>query len=110
MSIKVNAFVDEGIAPLVAALSGIEGLVTLESCERGDDGLADVYFSYGAYVDWRELGAMLESLAGKLRELNICCGFSLTLEWFGSNDQPRARLSVKPEHAAEIADLIERSF
>ena len=33
VTVKVNAWVDEGIADLVAALSEVEGLVTLESCQ-----------------------------------------------------------------------------
>ena len=32
---KVNAKCDEGIAPLVSALNGINGIITLDSCESG---------------------------------------------------------------------------
>jgi hypothetical protein len=32
--VKLNAWVDEGIADLVAALSQVDGLVTLESLPR----------------------------------------------------------------------------
>jgi hypothetical protein len=42
--IKVNAWVDEGIADLVRALSDVPGLVTMESCQGGDGQDAFVIF------------------------------------------------------------------
>jgi hypothetical protein len=103
--VKVNAFVDEGVAPLVLALNSIEGVITLDSCERDVvSGEASVYFQYG--TGWQELGNLVEALARALRSLNLCCGFSASLEWFGSNDRPRAHLSVKPEHVADVAAAI----
>ena len=55
--VKVNAPVDEGIAPLVAALSSIDGLVTMESCQ-GDPPERDAFvvFRLGS---WRECGEFL---------------------------------------------------
>ena len=43
--IKVNAYVDEGIAPLVEALNGFLGVVTLDSCEGSGDSHAYVHFA-----------------------------------------------------------------
>jgi len=55
--VKVNAWVDEGIADLVSALSQFDGLVTLESCQGdADDHRAFVIFEYG---DWRSIGELL---------------------------------------------------
>jgi hypothetical protein len=55
--VKVNAWVDMGIADLVTALSAIEGLVTLESCQGNPDGSdAFVVFRYG---DWKQCGDLL---------------------------------------------------
>lgn len=99
--IKVNAFVDEGIAPLVLALNSIDGVITFDSCERGVSGEAYVYFTYGR--SWRDLGKLLENTAAILRNLDLCCGFSVALEWFGSNEQPRALLTLRPEHVADVA-------
>jgi hypothetical protein len=42
--VKVTAWVDEGIAPLVTALSDVPGVLTLDSCQEGQDGLARVTF------------------------------------------------------------------
>lgn len=53
---KVNALVDEGIADLVAALSGVPGLVATESCQGGDGQDAYVHFRMR---DWREVGEFL---------------------------------------------------
>ena len=55
--VKVNAWVDEGIADLVSALSEIEGLVTLESCQ-GDAGEHDAFVVF-RYGDWRQRGELL---------------------------------------------------
>jgi hypothetical protein len=105
VQVKVNAFVDEYVAPLVIALNSIDGLVTLDSCEEdAGTGEASVYFTYGS--GWQEMGNLIEVLARLIRGLNLCCGFSLCLEWFGSNDQPRAHLSLRREHVADVARVI----
>jgi len=52
--VKVNAWVDEGIADLVAALSELEGLITLESCQ-GDVGRHDAFVIF-RYGDWHQCG------------------------------------------------------
>jgi hypothetical protein len=105
VQVKVNAFVDEGIARLVVALNTIDGVVTLDSCEEdAGTGEASVYFTYG--TGWRQLGALIEAIARLLRGLNLCCGFSVSLEWFGGNDQPRAHLSLRREHVADVARVI----
>jgi hypothetical protein len=55
--VKVNAWVDKGVADLVSALSEVEGLVTLESCQGGDEcGSAFVIFEYG---NWRQTAEFL---------------------------------------------------
>lgn len=55
--VKVNAWVDEGIADLVSALSEIEGLITLESCQ-GDEGERDAFLIF-RYGDWQQCGHFL---------------------------------------------------
>jgi hypothetical protein len=55
--VKVNAWVDEGIAGLVTALSEFEGLVTLETCQgHVEERDAFVVFRYG---DWQRCGELL---------------------------------------------------
>jgi len=102
--VKVNAQVDKGIAPLVEALNGFDGVITLDSCERGVTGASYVFFLYGS--GWRELGRFPDWLSVRLRALDLCCGYSLRLEWFGSNEQPRAQLVLQPEYIDALAAAI----
>jgi hypothetical protein len=105
VQVKVNALVDEGIAALVIALNSIDGVITLDSCEEdAGTGEASVYFTYG--IDWRELEVLVGAIARSVRSLNLCCGFCVSVEWFGSNDQPRAHLSLRREHVADVARVI----
>ena len=104
---KVNALVDEGIAPLVEALNQLDGVITLDSCQASppaNAGEAYVYFTYPG--DWMNLARFLSDLSEHLRSLKLCCGYSVRLEWFGSNDQPRAQLVVHPEHVGDIASAL----
>lgn len=105
VQVKVNAFVDEGVAPLVVALNAIDGVVTLDSCEEdAGTGEASVYFRYGS--SWQDLGALVKTIAELIQGIDLCCGVSVCLEWFGNNDQPRAHLSVRREHVADVARVI----
>lgn len=45
--VKTNSHVDRGIAGIVMALSSMEGLETLQSCQESHNGDAYVYFWYG---------------------------------------------------------------
>ncbi len=81
--VKVNAPVDEGVAPLVSALSEIDNLVTMESCE-GERASKDAFvvFHLGS---WREcgeflFGLLLPAMPDALRE-----SVSLRLEAYDTN-------------------------
>ena len=102
--LKVNAQCDEGIAQVVSALNEIKGVLTVDSCQDGAWG-AYVFFSYGD--TWQELASLLQELSTGLSDLGLPVGFTLSMEWLGSNDRPRARLSMKPEHAVYVASGIE---
>lgn len=107
IAIKVTAFVDEGIAPLVLALNEIPDLVTLESCEAsGPMQEAWVCFEYG--TGWTDLAELLQRISGFLADPGLACGYVMRLEWTGSNDRPRAQIMCAPEHVAVVADGIRR--
>lgn len=55
--VKVNALVQEGIAPLVAAISEIPGLIILES-NQGDPGKRPAHLAF-RLGDWRQTGELL---------------------------------------------------
>ncbi|MGC2423320.1 MAG: hypothetical protein WA666_03085 [Nitrospirota bacterium] len=106
--VKVKAWVDERVAPLVEALSKINGLMTFESCEEWTPNEAVVLFTFGASTKKEKLVSFCGKLSEILRDLD--CGVVISLEWRGSNDQPWGRLAVTPDHITDIARTIERSF
>ena len=53
--VKVNAEVDKGMARIVAALSSIDGLRTLQSCEHSQDGESYLHFWYGSWEQTADL-------------------------------------------------------
>src|ERR1700683_5790255 len=80
--VKVNAKVDVGIAPVIAALSEFEGLETVESCEGYSDGpSAFVMFRYG---DWRQCGALLFERLLAAMDPNLRADVSLSVIGLGT--------------------------
>ena len=86
--IKVNAWVDSGIAPLVVALNEFDQVETVDSCEGYDD-QPYVYFRCRnaketcdfVYWLWGSLGTHLDSSSD----------YRLSLEWMGT-EEPMARI------------------
>jgi len=102
--VKVNAECDEGIAQLVLALNEIDGLITLDSCQQGVMGEAYVFFTYGK--TWQALAGFLQTMSSELSELHLDFGYTLRIEWFGSNEWPRAQIVVLPEYVTTLAESI----
>lgn len=103
--VKVNAWVDRRIAPLVLALNKIDGVLTLDSCEQGPLGRAFVFLTYGQ--DWKELATLIQEISNLLSN-SLPCPYSMHLEWLGSNITPRAQVLVGPNHAAVLAAAVTR--
>jgi hypothetical protein len=100
--LKVNAYVDEGVLPLVAALNEFPNIITLSSCEGDGQQKAFVAFAV-ANADWKETGDFLAYLSSKLREVPGLCdesAFSLSLDWYAGGDTPSAYIRV-PRHCVE---------
>ena len=92
--VKVNAYVDEGIAPLVEALNGFLGVVTLDSCEGSGDSHAYVHFairgdSTGTFSFVQHLSA------GLGRQLPSSSEYSVYIEWGDEAERPIGRIIVK---------------
>ncbi len=101
--VKVNAWVDEGIADLVSALSELDGLVTLESCQ-GDVGEREAFviFQYG---DWLQCG---EFLFGKIlpnMSPDLRVAVSLKLQAY-DNDTASGFISIEPSAVPNFVDCI----
>lgn len=77
--VKVNAWVDERIAPVVEALNAFPMVETFSSCQ-GD---GHIYFHVRGEKE--SLFRFVDRLALNLAEevQNNCCGFKLRLEWLG---------------------------
>lgn len=76
---KVNAHVDEGVAPLVEALSRFRGVRTLESCQGNGNG-ASVWFVCGEDGKWRTI-EFAEFLGPKLWQMACSCEARATVQW-----------------------------
>jgi hypothetical protein len=103
--VRVNAPVDEGIAPLVVALSEISGLVTMESCQ-GHDGQQDAFvvFHMG---DWRTCGKslfdqLLTSMSHDLRS-----DVSLRLEAYDTQFA-RGWITLNPAAIESLSECVKR--
>ena len=88
--VKVTAWVDEGVAPLVVALNDFDRVLTVGSCE-GDE-------ATGAYVLFRFVGDRQEAtdFAAGLGEALSPHQFPYLLqaEWRPGEDEPLLALSV----------------
>lgn len=105
--VKVNACVDEKIAPLVEALNSIEGIVTIESCQEWFPDEACVLFYNGLNPsDWNMLGEVCFKISTLIREHAPDSGCITSLEWRGSNSQPWGRLAVNPDYINDAACAI----
>ena len=102
VNIKVNAGCDKDIAPLVEVLNEIEGCITLDSCQEGVLGEAYIFFTYGN--TWQELALLLQTISSEVSRIRLDCGYSLRLEWLGSNERPRAQIVLLPEHVVTVTD------
>jgi hypothetical protein len=101
---RVNACVDEGIAPLIEALSSIDGLETIESCQGNPEASqsAFVVFRLG---DWRRCaellyGELLPAMAPDLR-----AAVSLRLEAYDT-DTARAWIVLDPSAIPQMRDCV----
>ncbi|KKN17100.1 hypothetical protein LCGC14_0969320 [marine sediment metagenome] len=106
--IKVNTFVDEGIAPVVQVLNDIEGISTFSSCEgiKGKEH-AHVYFDFGQYPPkhWQTLGKLAAKLA-KVLSTNEMYDTDVCLEWTGDKDNPFIAIEFKPQDTLQIARIL----
>jgi hypothetical protein len=101
--VKVNAWVDEGIADLVSALSELDGLLTLESCQ-GDIGEREAFviFQYG---DWKQCGHLLFGRILPAMSPDMRAAVSLKLQAF-DNDTASGFISIEPSAVPSFVDFV----
>jgi hypothetical protein len=104
--VKVNAYVDEKIAPVVEAMSKLDSVVTFCSCEDSGNGVASVYFFYKEeYGNWLGIGEICATLSKALNEFEYA---RISVEWQpGSSAYPKGRFEFETDTAEEVAEAIK---
>ena len=99
--VKVNAWIDEGIVALVESLNSHHQVVTIDSCECANDGLAYVMFTT---KDVDDLHAMTELLAKKLagRDLPVV----IAVEWWYGGTAPSATIRCQPDAVDAVSHAL----
>jgi len=107
VQVKVNAFVDEGIAPLITALNEFERVETVDSCQGYGDQLAYTYFRFRGTAG--EFLAFLQELSVTLgTRLDSCCDYRLRAEWLAGAKEPIGQLLVRLDYVPVLAEALLR--
>lgn len=100
--VKVNVWVDEGVAPLVEALSAWDEVVTLDSCEAGPNALAYVQFTAEPPS---HVVAVAECLADYLSQVDDCPAV-ISVEWSYGGELPMAMIACDRREVSRLSDLL----
>jgi hypothetical protein len=102
--VKVTAWVDEGVAPLVLALNELADVQTLDSCQGSDQQPAHVFFAHhgGAH----EAVVFAADLAAVLAPHDDVADYALIAEWRPGTDQPVFRLVCPATQAGKLAEVL----
>jgi len=104
--VKINAWVDEGIAELVAALSRVKGLETLESCQGDAERDAFVIFRYG---DWRKCGELLFGQILPRMSPDLRADVSLKLQAYDT-DTVSGRIMLEPSAVSAFTRCVREAI
>jgi hypothetical protein len=99
--VKVTAWVDEGVAPLVVALNDFERVLTVDSCEGGT--------TDGAYVLFRvrgHAGQAAKFAAGLAEAMGERAPYLLQAEWRTGESEPLLALSCPRDSVPALVDAL----
>jgi hypothetical protein len=102
--VKVNAWVDEGVAPLILALNEFADLVTLDSCQGDQDRPAYVYFRHRGTA--AETVQLVTRLAEALYAAAAGCDYTFRVEWLAGGNEPMAELMTSPHSIGQPATAL----
>jgi hypothetical protein len=107
--VKVNAYVDRGIAPLVEALNELPEVMTCSSCEGRNGEDAWVAFMVGEST--QQLANYVEKLSANLGKDDSLSGvsFRLAVEWYAGGHTPSAYLRVPRQHIECLAKSVRQA-
>jgi hypothetical protein len=103
--VKVTAWIDEGVAPLVAALNEFEDVVTVDSCQEGPQ--------KGAYVLFLRRGDhavdLATNLAARLSPHDGEVDYLLRAEWRPGTGEPLLELACPTDQVLRVAQILSVS-
>ncbi len=100
--VKVNARVDQGIAPLVTALNQFSEIVTVDSCEGYND-KGYVYFCCQEEIDTVNfVSKLIKALRAHLEATHK---FEIHIEWVGT-EEPYAQIITSRDYLATLVSTL----
>jgi hypothetical protein len=102
--VKVNAWVDEGIVPMVEALNEFENVWTAASCENDQSAMAlGAYVMFSCQCKSADAASFAADLATGLGE---SVPFRLEVEWRAGNRGPLLTISCPPTSVSDLASAV----
>jgi hypothetical protein len=103
VQVKVNAYVDEGVSPLVCALNELEGVITIDSCEGYADDPSYVYFHLLSLSE--DCALFAHKLASALHsQIQGRWDYFVGVEW--SSGEPMLQIRVPRNFVGQTAEAI----
>jgi hypothetical protein len=102
--VKVTAWIDEGVVPLVVALNELDDVMTLDSCQG--DATNDAYVLFCCRRAASAAGAFAVALAVALADSSDGLDYTLRAEWRAGAGEPLLKLSCPPDAIQTLADLV----
>lgn len=104
--IQVNAWVDVGVARLVEALNACPDVVTLDSCQGGDEGPTYVLFTT---PDPADLLTLVPRMADHLAQVPECRA-TISLDWWCGAEIPTGRITCPPSDVDAVGAHLQTGF
>jgi hypothetical protein len=107
--VKINAEVDEQVAPLVSALNEFDGTFTIDSCQGDARSMAYVYFTRSGAT--RDLLLFVDELAANLNARLTAREneYEIGVEWSAGTEKPLAVLRTRPDYIDILAAALFRA-
>jgi hypothetical protein len=105
--VKVTAWIDEAVAPLVSALNEHPRVLTLDSCQGDAERPAHVFFCFRGSGQAAALFAA--DLGSALAPHEDAADYSLTAEWRPGTDEPVFRLGCPTDHVGDLAVVLSEA-
>lgn len=102
--VKVTAWIDEKVVPLVLALNEFDDVMTLDSCQA--DATGSAYVMFCSRKEPQVACAFAIALAAVLAERGADLDYTFRAEWHSGTGEPLLKLSCPPEAIKSVANLL----